>query len=314
MPKPLFLYATGTAFFTNVMGMPISPIGTSAATIERAGRKFYFNGQVTDDPFWRMLDEQVWDARKINYAAATFPMNSSLADGRNIARAHIQSVPLGTPIVLGGYSQGAALMSMIYNDLRTGPLTARLPDFKGAVLFGNPMRQRDFTAPDAPWSGCWDVPGSDTGGSGSFPTRLTDCEFGLWREYANVDDIITSTGTSPLGAGWRAAVGILTGLVDPLSAIASLAPDLLAGIFGAPGTPGALAIGDFGHVRYPRYPPLTDRDDTFPAGAETVYDLALDFIDEIAAEVYTEPILAPSDPLVARPWTTVRPIPNRSPA
>ena len=303
MPKPVFFYATGTAFLTQVFGLNVAPIGdiTGELVASHNGNKFYWNGTITDDPFWRMLDPQVWDARKIDYPAATWPMGVSINIGVDMVVTQINNLPSGTPFCLGGYSQGAAVMSHVYDEIRTGSLTGRASSFKGGVMFGNPRRQQDFLAPELTWSGAWDVPGSTTGGSGCFPNRLSGCELGVWREYVNSDEIITSTGTSFTGAGWRTAVGFLTGQVDPIAAFISLIPGSGTYI----GTQAALAIGSGfpgGHVGYPQLPPTG-------LNGLSSYERALTFLQSVAETVSTVSILPITHPSMNRTWTTCRTFP-----
>jgi len=302
--KPLFLYATGTAFATEILGVSLGAIGGVSSTLTIGGRKFW-NQYIFQDPFPWALDEQIWDARKVDYPAAAFPMNASINTGVSMTIAHINTVPLGTPFALGGYSQGAAVMSLVYREIVSGSLTSRAGDFMGGVMFGNPMRQQDFTAPGVTWSGAWDVPGSTTGGSGCFPDRLSGCEYGVWREYVNVDEIIAATGTSTLGAGWRAAVGWLTGMLDPWTTLTGLmTTDWING------ANAALAVGDFGHVRYPIAPPLSTTGQTYTDAELTSYELALDFLDTVVHEQATVPVVLPTDhPSLNKQWTTFRPVP-----
>ena len=110
MSRPVFLYATGTAFFINVLGAPIGAIGGAEQSITYQD-KVYRCSRITDDPFWTMLDPQVWDSRKINYPAALWPMGPSIDTGVSMTVAAINNLPSGTPFCLGGYSQGAAVMS-----------------------------------------------------------------------------------------------------------------------------------------------------------------------------------------------------------
>lgn len=294
MTKPLFLYATGTAFFSNVFGVPIAPITGAESVCTRGGKTYRFS-KITDDPFWKMLDPQVWDSRKINYPAAVWPMGPSIDVGVRLTIQAIKGTPSGTPFCLGGYSQGAAVMSKVYREILSGSLTSRASDFKGAVMFGNPMRQQNFLAPGLTWSGAWDVASSTTGGSGCFPDRLSGCEYGKWREYVNSGDIITATGTSTTGAGWRSAVGWLTTMTDPFTSLAGLlTTDWLGGIAGA------MAVGAGNHGAYPFIPPTG-------LSGSTSYELALDYLDTIAATFSTVPVYAPTDAAVAKPWTVVRP-------
>ena len=299
MTRPVFFYATGTAFFTQIMGVNLGAIGdaTGALVSSLNGNKYHFNGTIDDDPFWRVLDPQVWDARKINYPAATWPMNISIDTGVAMTVAQIQALPSGTPFCVGGQSQGAAVMSKVYREITspTGSLYSRRSSFKGGVVFGNPMRQENFLAPELTYSGAWDVSGSTTGGSGCFPDRLSNCEFGLWREYVNADEVIAATGTSFLGSGWRSAVGVFAGLSDPLTALLALLPG--SGLYQGIGA--ALAVGAGGHIKYPFFPPtgLT---------GQTCYERAFTFLGTVATAVNASPILPITDPSMNKTWTTCR--------
>jgi hypothetical protein len=302
MTKPLFLYATGTAFFTEILDVQVMPVAGPWSVLNPAGgRKVYWSGEVTDDPFWRLLDERKWDARKVNYPAAIWPMGVSMEEGKTLTINHILSVPAGTPFMLGGYSQGAAVMSKVYQELKPGgSINSRWPDFKGAVLFGNPMRQQDFTAPGVTWSGAWDVPGSTTGGAGAFPNRLSGCDYGLWREYVNHDEIIGATGFSTNGVGWRTAVGWVSGEADPKTSFASIFnTEWLNGI------QAAMAIGGDGHMAYPDRTPLGAGHT--PVGTKTSYELALEFINDVYDDLNITGILPITDPLINRPWSSFIP-------
>lgn len=300
MTKPVFLYATGTAFLTQVLGINLAPIGGGTGNTIVANAKKYFMDYVTNDPFWLMLDNQQWDARKIAYPASAWPMSTSIAACVALTKAAINALPSGTPFCLGGYSQGAAVMSDVYDALRTGDMTGKVSQFKGGVMFGNPRRQQNFLAPGLTWSGAAGQTGSTTGGSGCFPTRLASCEAGKWLEYVNYNEIITSVGTDTAGAGFRSLVGWLTGLSDPVTAI--------QGVLTTDWTAGknlATAIGDFGHIRYPMSAPLTGL--TTVTGTKTSYELALDFLATVATAASATPILPATDASLNHPWTIVRP-------
>ena len=313
MPKPAFFYATGTAFFTEIMGLKISPIGGgSTLTASWQGRSYFWDGYITNDPFWMLLDPQRWDSRKIEYPAATFPMGLSIDIGVDMVVEQINALPSGTPFALGGYSQGAAVMSKVYREITGGSLTGRASSFKGGVMFGNPMLQKDFTAPGVTWSGSWDDQGSTTGGSGCFPDRLSNCEYGKWREYVNVQEIITACGDSPLGQGFRSAAGIFLGKPGGLgsgnSLLNILNPFMYAGIIAG------FNVGAYGHVGYPIFPPLSVVGETFPPGTPTSFEMALTFLEELAVEVNASPILPITDPSMDKPWTTCRTWLNQTPA
>ena len=302
MAKPVFFYATGTAFLTEILDIQIFAIGGGPGTVITTKGKKYFMDYVTNDPFWLMLDNQVWDARKIDYAAAIWPMGVSIDNGAAKVKAAINALPSGTPFCLGGYSQGAAVMSKVYDALRTGDMTSKANQFKGGVLFGNPMRQEDFTAPGVSWSGSADIPGSTTGGSGCFPTRLAGCEYGKWNEYVNYNEVISAVSSTGVGAGFRSLVGWVTGQSDPLAVLQGALNNNESWLGGFQMAAG---IGDWGHIRYPLFPPLTSF--TTSVGSKTSYELALDFLAGVATEVNASPILPATDPSLNRPWTIVRP-------
>ena len=299
MTKPVFLYATGTAFTTQVLGINLMAIGGAGTTIVSNSKK-YFMDYITNDPFWLMLDNQDWDARKIAYPASIWPMNASIATGVALTKAAINALPSGTPFCLGGYSQGAAVMSDVYDALRTGDMTSKLSQFKGGVMFGNPRRQQNFLAPGLTWSGAAGQAGTTTGGSGIFPTRLASCEAGKWLEFVNYNEVITSIGTDAAGAGLRSLVGFLTGLSDPITAIqGALTTDWTAGLNLAG------LVGSLGHMAYPTSAPMTSL--TAVTGTKTSYELALDFLATVATAASAGPILPATDPALNRPWTIVRP-------
>lgn len=237
MAKVKFFYCTGTAY---AISMFDNALKTSVATqkwfwgdpsvnpellknpayyVEGLGGKTYpWDGEIFNDPFPYMLNQNVWDIARVAYADTTVSflsngtllsgMGASIDDGISKVIARINALPPGTPFALGGYSQGAAVMSGIYNELRSGSLTSRYPDFIGGVMFGNPRRQVNFRGEiGGTWSGAWDVPGSNTGGHGCFPLnspwgRLSACDGTEWIEFAAPDDIITSTGDSNTGLNW----------------------------------------------------------------------------------------------------------------
>ena len=307
MAKPVFFYATGTAYLLELFGAQLGQIGGGAEDyLPIGGKRYFFDGAVTNDPFHRVLDPQIWDSRKIAYPAAGLGLGVSIDAGVSEVVQQINNLPSGTPFALGGYSQGASVMSEVYNELRYGSLTGRASSFKGAVLFGNPSRQQDFLAPGLTWSGSWDVPDSTTGGHGCFPAslRLTNCEYGKWREYVNEREIITSTGNSAYGTAFCNFVGWFTGQSNPLESLAALTDINWINALGA-----ALAVGAEGHINYPRLPCPATAGVSYSPNEPTAYNLAFSFLDEIAAEQNVGPILPITHPSMNKSWTTCRTFP-----
>ena len=246
--KIAFLYCTGTAYTISMFGTALAQSVATGRwywgddvinpgadpqmgyTAGLNGKLYPWNGEVFQDPFPYMLDLDIWEPQRIAYAdsSVTFlvgdtlvgGMGASINDGVTKVLARINALAPGTPFAIGGYSQGAAVMSQIYNELRTGSLTSRYPEFLGGVMFGNPRRQVNHRGEiGGTWSGAWDVPGSTTGGHGSFPAagpwaRLTGCDGTEWIEFAAPNDIITATGDSDTGLKWTQGNDALLGLLS----------------------------------------------------------------------------------------------------
>ncbi|OHV01315.1 PE-PPE domain-containing protein [Mycobacterium talmoniae] len=96
--------------------------------------------------------------------------------------AWIKAHPLQT-FILGGYSQGAAVVSQLLAELMTGSLTAYRSNLVGGYTFGNPMRMAGHTGPGL----------NDPGGHGIAPVNLTAAQVPPgWVDIANPGDIYTA--------------------------------------------------------------------------------------------------------------------------
>lgn len=218
--KPVFYYATGTAFTPNYflnnggIGVEYFPIGADGALTQIAGlngKTAPFVGGITNDPFPVLMNTDLWESVKVPYLASAFPMDQSISGGVEwIVNEVTTKLKKGAPWGVGGTSQGAAVASHIYNEVRSGRLTGWANGFLTGCCFGNPMRQVNFTNPWSSYSGAFDVPGSTTGGHGSFPAsyRLTNCNQSNWIEFTNPSEVITGVGDSPVGSWWQAANGL----------------------------------------------------------------------------------------------------------
>lgn len=327
MTKLAFFYCTGTAYTMSIFNNQISAQSTATGRwfwgdtvinpgadpqvkyVTGLGGKLYpWSGEVFEDPFPYMLDPEVWDAQRVPYSAASITflsggqliggMGASINDGVQRVIDKIKALPPGQPFALGGYSQGAAVMSSVYNELRSGSLTSRYPNFVGGVMFGNPRRQVNHRGEiGGTWSGAWDIPGSNEGGHGSFPAtgshpRLSGCDGTEWIEFAAPDDIITSTGDSTLGARWTQGNDALISLLSSQYAGKVLLQAIVESIFPAIANPVVEAIeaafgisarlnhfidptgiigsmAGAGHVIYPQLGPPSS-DGIVPSIAETV--------------------------------------------
>lgn len=320
-----FFYCTGTShtwsMFENGFRQAIdmSVFLGDNAIVPSAGKTIYVqglngqafpweNGAIQNDPFPFMLNESIWTRKRVAYAATSFNllspstgaliggMGSSITDGVNKVMAEIGKLPTGTPFALGGTSQGAAVMSTIYNELRSGSLTYRYPDFIGGVMFGNPRRQVNHRGEiGGTWSGAWDDPGSTTGGHGSFPAtgnyaRLSGCDGTEWIEFAYPEDIITATGDTPTGSLWTQGNDVLLDLGASqyfgnlisqfLASLIGISGDMLSAINAAFSLAGGInylidAIGKpfeqpgRGHVLASYLPPV-NADGTIPSVERTI--------------------------------------------
>lgn len=315
MSKITFFYCTGTAYSLSILnnalkiglggqifwGDPsVNPDKLAQVTSYVAGldgKTYPWDGSVFNDPFPFMLDTSIWEPVRIPYADAAITflsngqlvggMGASIDDGVSKVMAKIIALPPGAPFAIGGYSQGAAVMSSIYNEIRSGSLASRASSFLGGVMFGNPRRQVDFRGEvGGTWSGAWDVPGSNTGGHGSFPAtgpwaRLSGCEGTKWIEFAAPNDIITATGDSQTGTYWTQGNDALLSLLYSqfagpivleaiLSSLPVVGPAFASPVLAALQTAGSVggamnylidaagtmgAISGAGHVIYPVLPP-----------------------------------------------------------
>jgi hypothetical protein len=104
----------------------------------------------------------------------------SVETGVEYIISQVEETPIGTPFAVGGYSQGAAVASRIYNECRQGRLANRRADLRAVVTFGNVMREQGHTFPNSSgYSGACDVPGDTRNGHGVFPTWESNDYFGM---------------------------------------------------------------------------------------------------------------------------------------
>lgn len=312
--KVAFFYTVGTSYLINIFpqGINRSPLFTAAPSVNRAvvaglnGATAVWDGGPPGDPFPTLLDPNIFDCYKIGYLAAAVPMNVSIDDGVSRVIAAINGLPAGQPFCLGGYSQGAAVMSVAARQGllpgTSGALSGRAGDFLGAVTFGNPMRATNHRgAIGGSWSGGWDIPGSTTGGHGSFPLdgpypRMSWAPDN-WVDFAYPGEVINSTGDSDLGQRWSYANGIFTN-GNPLVFFANILnlPVWLAvkEAFDFAGQSLTFVGGDgvsfnwltgMGHTAYAFMPPFDI------GGTKTMYQLALEWLTGLANQFAVSPIL-----------------------
>lgn len=340
MAKPVLFYCHGTAYtfgldFERVQGL-LAPIGTTFAIAGLNGVTKPWNLAVPRDPFPDLVNKDLYEVVRVIYPAATLAMGASINIGATAVINRINALPAGTPLILGGYSQGAAVMSTVLTELQTGSLTSRYSQLLGGVMFGNPRRKVNYRGPiGGTYSGAWDVPASTTGGHGSFPTtgsfaRLTSPP-DSWVEFAAPGDIFTNVGDSSTGLAWTAAndafldlsqsnalTYFLSGMTLSIIAATQTAVglggvvnnlvDAASTVFQSPGN---------GHVIYPFLPP-PNADGSYntttvtsgginylaPVG-KTCYQLALEYLEGLANDWNTVPIIVPPKVETVTGWQTI---------
>ena len=345
--KVAFFYCTGTvsttAEFADASGFDYTKPGTSLADSYVIpglnGITALWNGGPSYDPFPMLLDPEIFEPRKkIAYKASSAGFTGNLFDGTLEVRTMGQSIqdgidkvvyeithlPNGQKFMLGGYSQGAAVMSGVYllglQPGTTGVLESYRNQFLGFTGFGNPRRQTDYRGSvGGTWSGCFDIPGSTTGGHGSFPAtgpygRLTNCEPSKWIEFAHETEAITAVGDSALGLAWTAGNNVFLGtptaadwlaylvtapLIVGSALIFNATAGTVAGVYDAVGKP--FRVGGGGHVTYPLMPPPGN-----PDNGLTSYQIAIKFLTAKANEYAVAPIVLPTQPTApsSAGWST----------
>lgn len=146
------------------------------------------------------VDPELWDWVDVSYPGdvlnltldAFLNMDQTSAQGtQNLIDAINRTAG---KFALCGMSQGAIVVSNVYDEIRYGSLRGRRGDFIGATVMGNPRRQRGYTIP-----GGID-PGAYSGGEATHGacTRnlLADCEPELWWDFANPNDFVADIGDS----------------------------------------------------------------------------------------------------------------------
>lgn len=325
MSKVAFFYCNGTAGI-GPFGL-LDWIAGLVASINPAPRKLYtvagMDGRTAtwvdatpaNDPFPNLLDPNIFDAKKIGYPAAGLAMGLSVDIGIGMVASAINGLAPGQKFMLGGYSQGACVMSSVMRMLKPGgALASKAPQFLGATMFGNPRRAVDYRGEvGGTYSGAWDTAAhpNTTGGHGAWPTtgnysRLTpaECDPTKWIEFTEVSDVFSGVGDGVVGQRW-------TSLNDTFVDIArsQLVPALIAGLplwaldtLGQVGnaapvmqfTDGAgqqFSCGGGGHVAYPWRPPPGN-----PDNGLTSYQIAIKWLTAKAVASATAPIVLPSTP------------------
>lgn len=227
MTLPTFYYANGTTYLFNWLGFQLSLLGVptilfgepvgepvSPAIGHIAGLDGQYFLWQEDDPFPFLLSPELWNFQRVPYPASTVFIGPSIEVGVDYVINQILATPAGTPFALGGYSQGAAVMSRVYNECRQGRLIDRRADLRAMVTFGNPMRELGHTFPNSSgYSGACDIPGDTRQGRGAFPAasdidalspyirrfaRLQNTEDLVW-DFTMPNEVFSGIGNSLQG-------------------------------------------------------------------------------------------------------------------
>ena len=338
MTLPIFYYAQGTSWLFNEFGFTVgqnaSPTvkifgytlsqGTPPTPIHVKGldgQFYYWDGNIPNDPFPLMLDPTLWQYKRVQYPSSAIWIGPSIEIGVDWVIADILTKPVGTPFAIGGYSQGAAVASRIYNECRSGRLKDRRADLKAVVGFGNPMREVNTTYPGSSgYSGACDIANSFAGGAGMFPaldsmgpfdfyvsrfSRLIATEQSLFWNFTMPNEVISGVGNSIDGQKMQAfgkeslrllPVGAIPGLVEVMGTLWQAygkAPiDVLQDVNNYvklvnPFNGNVTYAAGGGHIMYPHFPPPA-ANGSIPQTGLTCYQIALQYLRTVGQRIYDE--------------------------
>lgn len=345
MTKIPFFYCQGTSWPFNFLfdlGYFDAPLlsGGPPSTYSRVirglnGTTVRWDCSPPNDPFPYMLDQTIFDSYRVRYPASMFPIAQSVESGVARVTAAIKNIPSGVPFGLGGYSQGALVMSQVAKKGllpgTSGELSAWQGQFMAGIMFGNPCRATNHRGEiGGTYSGSYDVPGSTSGGHGIMPAtgqyaRLTSAP-AHWIEFAHKDDVATCVGDSALGTGVSAIADALFSITGTprsifgfniLGFIANLGNLLPAACklievaghnlthIDATGTYFS-DLGGNGHTAYALMPPTGNDgvNDLTGFGGMTSFQLGLKYLTDKAGQFGASPTVLPTNPIVQAPSAT----------
>ena len=341
--RPVFYYAQGTSYGFNDAGFglnlqinghnifELTANGPANRWVAGVNNDFYYWGAFPNDVFPDIIDQTLWNSKRVPYPASGIFIGPSIEIGVEWIIADILTRPVGTPFAMGGYSQGAAVMSRIYNECRQGRLVDRRHDLRAMVTFGNPMREAGHTFPGSSgYSGACDIPNDTTQGHGTFPSlesmnvfepyvsrfaRLQNTESFVW-EFTMPNEVIGGVGDSQNGRFLQQAtkeglrlfpilallgLGRMNQLWNEygLGRITGILQDD-AGLVGIPDAKtGVISyVPGGGHALYPAFPP-PNADGSIPSTGDTCYQIAAKYINRVGQQIYDE--LHPSIPQPTAP-------------
>lgn len=184
------------------------------------GTLYTCQGTVPSDMWWgpqadvarAVEDLYYWQPIGGPYQAV--PMNPSIDQEKAELRLQISRRPIGDPINTFGYSQGAIVVSEVYQEMKnpSDPLHHRLPDWKRGLTIGNPDRELGV-ANGNKWCGYpSDYPnlGPKSRGIMDAKRRLTNTP-DWWLDFAHKADMYTDTPNNEAGEDQTAICMIIMG-------------------------------------------------------------------------------------------------------
>jgi hypothetical protein len=214
-----------------------------------------------------LIDTTLCTLQQISYPASAVPMGTSVQQGVTALTAAIHNLQSGQQFILAGYSQGAAVISLVLNEILSGSLTAYQSQFLGGVTFGNICRQPGKVAPVQ----------TDPGGQGAWSSNLLTATPSKWWDFAMALDAATTvpyltTFGADLNSAFDLFMGRFTGgnlitfllmnLDGSIVIDAAALEDLiifgcvLVGVPGVTNPPGLVSLGPHG-TYYNTNPPGT---------------------------------------------------------
>lgn len=133
----------------------------------------------------------------VPYPGAAFPSDISAQTGIDYACQLIRNRP--GKFVLGGISQGGAVLGGIYDELRYGSLQDRRPDLIGAVTWGSLRKEQGHSFTDAKY-GKWPDPAPTR--SGMWLPNIKDTEQ-FWQDMYDADDIVSCCENDPNAENYK---------------------------------------------------------------------------------------------------------------
>jgi hypothetical protein len=184
------------------------------------GTLYTCQGTVPSDMWWgpqadvarAMEDLYYWQPISGPYQA--FPMNNSINEEKAELRRQIERRPNGDPINAFGYSQGAIVVSEVYQEMKNvdDPLHHRLADWRRCCTIGNPSRQLGVANGNkyARYSGGYPDLGPKSRGIMQDSRRLTDTP-DWWLDFGHPKDMYVDTPNNDAGEDQTAICMIIMG-------------------------------------------------------------------------------------------------------